>query len=548
MKAISSLLLLVISVLAIKAKDIPVASKIEAVTVFTQGAQLFHKADVTLEKGEYLIVFNDLTSTFDPSSIRVGGTGNLTILSVSSRTNYAAPPKQSEQIESLRDQINTITEAVENLQAMNSVYAEEEDLLLKNKQLAGTQSGLDVNQLKLAAEYLRSRLTEVKTKRLEVGREMKKKEEELNSLRSQLSQLSGARGKTTGEILVKVAVEKATKAHFEFTYMVSAAGWTPYYDLRMNGIDKPISLEYKAKVQQQTGVEWKNVNLTLSGGNPSKNGSLVTLRPWYIDFQGQEVNIRGGRGNTEVYYIDGVAVEDAFEEADLGYTSDKQESAYNAKSVTMKTTQSIAQENMLNIAYEITIPYTILSANTAEDVAIQTVDVPASYEYRANVKLDETAYLVAKMHNWQAFNLLSGNAKLFNEGTFIGEVFLDISNTTDTLMLSMGRDDKIIIKRERELDMNGTQFLGANKKYTRYWKTSIRNNKNQPIRLVLTDQIPLSRQKDIIVKLEDAGGATHNEQTGYLVWQLQLEPSAVRELRFGYSVKHPKDRDITFND
>ena len=115
-------------------------------------------------------------------------------------------------------------------------------------------------------------------------------------------------------------------------------------------------------------------------------------------------------------------------------------------------------------------------------------------------------------------------------------------------MLSMGRDDKIIIKRERELDMNGTQFLGANKKYTRYWKTSIRNNKNQPIRLVLTDQIPLSRQKDIIVKLEDAGGATHNEQTGYLVWQLQVEPSAIKELKFGYSVRHPKDKDVTFND
>lgn len=539
MKTYSSLIIALLSTLAISAKEITVASKIEAVTVFTQGAQLFHNADITLEKGEFLIVFNDLTSTFDASSIRVGGTGNLTILSVSSRTNYAAPPKQSEQMQTIQNQIDAYTDEVENLQAMNSVYAEEEDLLLKNKQLAGTQTGLDVNQLKLAAEYLRSRLTEVKTKRLEVGREMKKKQEELNSLRNQLNQLSGTRGRTTGEILVKIAVEKATKAHFEFTYMVSEAGWTPYYDLRMNDIVKPISLEYKAKVQQQTGVDWKNVRLTLSGGNPSQNGSLAILRPWYIDYVRQDININivGARGNETLYYEDGVA------------NLSEKEAVYKAMPAeNMKTIQSTTQEQMLNIAYEITIPYTILSSNTAEDVAIQTVDVPASYEYRANVKLDETAYLVAKMHNWQAFNLLSGNAKLFNEGMYIGEIFLDIANINDTLMLSLGRDEKIVISRDRELDMNGTQFLGATKKYSRYWKTTIRNNKNQPIRLVLTDQIPVSRQKDIVVKLEEAGGAIQSEYTGYLVWQLQLAPNSVKELRFGYSVKHPKEKDVTFND
>ena len=69
---------LILMLFGAAAKEIKVDSKIDAVTVFTQGAQLFRTANLTLEKGEHLIVFKDLTTDLDPSTIRVGGTGQLT--------------------------------------------------------------------------------------------------------------------------------------------------------------------------------------------------------------------------------------------------------------------------------------------------------------------------------------------------------------------------------------------------------------------------------------------------------------------------------------
>ncbi len=544
-KKLLSVWLFSVLIFAVWAKEIPVDSKIDAVTVFTQGAQIFSTADVPLEKGEYQLVFTNLTTDFDASTIRVGGTGLLTILSVSSRTNYTEPPKQNEQIVALQNQLKTIDEEIENLSAMRTVYTEEEDLLLKNKQLAGTQTGLDVAQLKLAADFMRARLTEIKTKRIEIDRNIRKKQAEASALRAQLNEISGLRGKTTGEIVVKVAVDKTTKAHFELTYLVNNAGWTPYYDARMKGVDKPITLEYKAKVYQQTGVEWTNVDLTLSSGNPSRNGMLPALNPWYIDFvqnYGYDANIRGGRGDRTVYYIDGVAVEDVGE---VQITSNAAAPAQESK---MKTTESLMVEGMLNFEYVISVPYTIASSNNPEDVAIRTVEVPATYEYRANVKLDKTAYLVAKLSKWQDYNLLNGNAKLFNEGTFVGEVYLDIENTSDTLLLSLGRDENIVITRERLVDMNGVQLAGSTKKETRYWKTTIRNTKKQAVRLVLTEQIPVSRQKDITVKLEKAEGGVLTDATGYVVWQLNIAPSTTQEVILGYSVKYPKDKQLTFYD
>jgi len=527
------------------AKEIKVDSKIDAVTVFTQGAQLFRTANVTLEKGEHLLVFRDLTTDFDPSTIRVGGTGQLTILSVSSRTNYAEPPKQTEEVEALRNSLNSILEEIEDLNALNSVYAEEEDLLLKNKQLAGSQTGVDVNQLKQAADYFRVRLTEIKTKRLEVGRSIKKKQEESNTLRNQISQISGKRGKTTGEIMVKIAVDQPTKANFELTYFVNNAGWTPFYDVRVTGVDKAIQVEYKAKVQQQTGVEWKNVDLTLSSGNPSRNGTLPNLNPWYIDFvqaYAQTTPRGGGKASSELYI-----------ESDMMEVQDDAEIQYNANAnyadqKAIQNVSSVVSTTLLNFEYAISLPYTIASGGNPEDVAVRTVEVPANFEYRANIKLDKSAYLVAKLYNWQDFNLLNGNAKLFNEGTFVGEIYLDIENTSDTLLLSLGQDDNIVLKRERLVDVNGTQFMGSSKKETRFWQTTIRNNKKQQVRLVLTEQIPVSRQKDISVKLEEAEGAVLSENTGYVVWHLNLAPAETKEVKLGYSVKYPKDKTLTFYD
>jgi len=307
----------------------------------------------------------------------------------------------------------------------------------------------------------------------------------------------------------------------------------------MENVNQPIKVEYKAQVSQQTGVDWTNVKLTLSTGNPNKNNVLPPLSPWYVDFQyAGNYNVRGAR-------VDGyMQIQDKNEEQLL----DEVVIADGKQPAKMRQTTAVMVSKVTNVEYEISNPYTIKSSNLTEEVAVRSIEVDAFYEYRANTKIDETAYLVAKMFDWQNFNLLNGNAKLFNQGTFVGETFLNVESTLDTLVLSLGRDENIIINRERLVDMNGTQMLGSNKKHTRYWKISVRNNKKESIRLVLTDQIPVTRQKDITIKLEEADLAQQNETNGYLVWQLDVDSGKSTEVKFGYSIKHPKDQEITFFD
>jgi uncharacterized protein (TIGR02231 family) len=346
--------------------------------------------------------------------------------------------------------------------------------------------------------------------------------------------------------LVKVVVEKPTRARLEFSYTINNASWSPNYDVRMTAVDKPLEIGYNASVVQNTGVIWKNVKLTLSSGNPNLSNSLPSIYPWYVDFEYSQVNVRGGRADNSEIYIDGVK-----EKRDVNKIVATTAGVFQAddgEAVGISRNQSTFTEKTTNFEYVLNLPYTIPGNGQPEAVHVRTEEVPAVYEYRANLRADLTAYLVAKMYGWQDYNFISGPAKLFNEGTFVGEINLDLDNTSDTLLLSLGREDNIIIKRERIKDVSGSQLLGSTQRVNRGWKTSIRNNKKQAVRLVVTDQIPVSRQKEIEVKSEKGTDGKVDETTGFVTWYLDLPPASAKEINLHYSVKYPKEKPINFRD
>jgi hypothetical protein len=84
------------------------------------------------------------------------------------------------------------------------------------------------------------------------------------------------------EVVVEVDVSKSCTAGFQFNYISPNATWKPYYDMRSDGIGKPVRLEAKANVSQTTGIEWKDVDLVLSTNDPYENAQEPTLQPWII--------------------------------------------------------------------------------------------------------------------------------------------------------------------------------------------------------------------------------------------------------------------------
>ncbi len=205
---------------------------------------------------------------------------------------------------------------------------------------------------------------------------------------------------------------------------------------------------------------------------------------------------------------------------------------------------TVQMENQTNVEFEIKKPYSIKSDNKSYSVDMQFYDLPAIYQYYCVPKIDKDAFLIAKVIDWEKYNLLEGEANIFFEDTYIGKTLLDMRYAGDTLEISLGRDKNVSVKREKLKDYTTKQFLGNKKEETRGWKTVVKNNKSQAINMVIVDQVPVSTLEEIEVKLQKISGAKHESDKGEIKWEFTLEPSKKKEFELKYSVKYPKFRKL----
>lgn len=214
------------------------------------------------------------------------------------------------------------------------------------------------------------------------------------------------------------------------------------------------------------------------------------------------------------------------------YKKKKEETAINTTTSYQPTTT----------VYEIDDPYTILNDGKNYMVDIDGYEVDARYEYYAAPKLEADAFLTAKIVDWQELNLLPGDANLFFEGTFLGKSLLDVTNAGDTLNISLGKDKGVQVKRTLLKDFSSKRFIGSNKTATRQYEIVIRNNKQQPVSIIVEDQFPVSTQKEIEVQDRKYEGAKLDDDTQRITWQMTVNSKKENKVNFKYEVKYPKDK------
>jgi hypothetical protein len=201
-------------------------------------------------------------------------------------------------------------------------------------------------------------------------------------------------------------------------------------------------------------------------------------------------------------------------------------------------------ENQTSVEFEIKTPYTILSESKNTTVEMERYSLPAVYEYYCVPKADKDAFLLAGISDWEQYNLLEGEANIFFENTFVGKTILDVRFMSDTLSISLGRDKNISVQREKIKEYTARKFMGSKTETTRAWKITVKNNKNLPITMVLSDQVPVSTVQEIEVIPENLSGGALNAETGEVKWNFTLPPARKNELELTYKVRYPKGRTL----
>ena len=600
-----------------------IQSKIEKVTVFLKGAQVERSAKQSLSIGKYSIVFDGISPKINKQSIQLKAEGKLSILSVTHQINFLKEQQAQEEIKEIDLQKEALLDRIEMEKNMRNVYKQEEQMIIKNQSIKGDNATLRANELKEAADFQRQRLTEIYQKLQDGDHNLKKMDADLQKLNKQLVELNQKKDLSTSEIIVAMDVKEPTNATFHLSYLVNQSEWYPTYDVRVQEITKPLTLQMKANITQQSGEDWKDVKLSLSTGNPNENGTKPTLFPWYLKYyypvassailvsgrssvygsqapnmisgivkdekgmpiHGASVIVKGTNvgtttntfgafsiqtpagANTIVIAAVGYDAQEAIgtqgyanitlkaneknlqEVVVTGYSSSNSDNFYyNDRSYKKKSEETDINTTTLyeptTTVFEIDDPYSVPNDGKIYTVDINSHELNTSYEYYAVPKLDANAYLTARITNWQDLNLLPGQANLFFEGTFLGNSSLDVMSAGDTLKLSLGVDKGVVIKRTLLKEYSQKKFLGANKTDSRQYEIVIRNNKQQPINIIVEDQFPISTNKDIEVEKLSHDEGKLDDDTRKITWTLSVDTKKDVRLHLSYSVKYPKDKTL----
>jgi len=532
---LSSLLLLGTFLHAEKSQR--VKSSITDVTVFRQQARLTSEANINLPAGTSEVIFEDLSTTINAQSLQVMVKGGITLLSATYNINYLENKASTPRIKALQDSLETIDNALLDIRSEKSVYLDEEALMKANQSLANEKVSFTADQVSALANLFRSRMLELKQKELALGLKDKNYSEARNRVQTQLNDLQAGYSKQSGEIVLTVSCDAPVTGAIRCNYLVNNAGWVPMYDLRSEGYGKPVNLIYKANIYQSTGYDWKNVNLIVSSANPSGNNSRPIMNPRYVDYAVYITDYRNTRSAP-------VAAGATMNMMQLEEKDKKEDNLDGNKWEGTGDLGGVVNDNTVSVQFELKQKQDIPSDAKYHLISMDQYDLPATYQYHSVPKLDQTAFLLAKVTDWGKLNLLPGQANIFFEGAYVGESTIDPSTVSDTLLLSMGRDERINVKRIKLTELCSTKWISTNKKETYAYETTIRNTKGTAIDIEILDQIPVSRQEDIKVELESSEGAEYTADYGKLLWHLQIPAGQSKKIRLVYNIKYPKDKSI----
>jgi len=511
-----------------------IKADIRNVTVFPDRAQLIHETAIDLQTGKTTIKLPGLSPYIDAQTIQVKGYGSFMILSVNHQNNFLEDLEDSPDIKSLRDQIESLQLKVEDEKAAISVLKEKGEFLVANRAILAKETTFTIEKLKSVMDLYTNSMDQVTMTTLKKNRLIKEYEKQIAALQQQLNDSRGKANLPSGEISVTVSSERPATGKLTISYVVTNAGWYPSYDIRVDDIRKPVVMFYKANVFQNSGIPWKNVKLSFSNATPWVSGNVPQLNPWFIDFYApRPVPMQGRVAGAARKAEAPVAVDMANEESRIAMKLDE---------AIMPSVEKRTGET--SFTFDVSVPYSIPSDGKIQTVEIQRITAPAVFKYVTIPKLSPHAYLTGNISDWAKQSLIGGEATLYFENSFVGKSYLNVNQMTDTLTLSLGNDNSILVKREKRVDFTSKKVIGSNKTETYSFLISVRNNKAERIKITVADQIPVSSNSSISVDTVELSGGRLNSQTGEIKWDLEINPQETRQLILTYSAKFPKDRTV----
>jgi uncharacterized protein (TIGR02231 family) len=519
-----------------------VETDVVAVAVYTNQALVTRRGVVELSGQERELLVPQLPVTLETDSVRVRGKGNVAVrlLGVNVERIYTT--------ESVVARVSQLNQQIEELEAQKRQFQAQMDALaLQSRFLEGlrekTQEQFSISLARKSISlsetldllnFLGSQFTEYAISTEDYKNQQRELDNELEVLYASLKQIKSPSPQESFNLTVGIEATEAGEFELEVSYVVNRASWKPLYDIRVDSKSKSVNLAYLAQIIQNSGEDWTNVNLTLSTAKPGSGTLPPKPQPWYIDMEQPAIKQRRARR----FASPPMAPQSrSFEFEDDNFSGEIQELENKIIEADVITAE-VSQGNV--VTFNLDGGGNIPSDGAPHKTTIFQDDYPCHFSYTAMPRLVSFAYLQANVkNNPNGATLLPGKANIFRDNIFVGISELENTVPGEEFQLNLGIDENLKIERdlvEREVDK---RFIGNLRKVTYAYKLQISNLLDIQAKLELIEQLPISRNEQIKVRLNRTNPQIQLGEMGILQWYLTLAPQDKQEIYYQFTVEYP---------
>lgn len=520
--------------------------RITSVTVYPDRAMTTRTASLTLKQGSYLVSFDNLPALIQDDSVRVEGKGSAGVTIVGMEVKRVFLEQSGEKrIKEIDDEIRNLERQSGALDSKKAGLASQKAFLESIRVAWGDRISKELAigrptsaELLDASSFVGSGVTRVEEQSLDIEAAKQLIKEKIDALRRQRNEASGSRRKESKSVQVSLEVSREGNFSLNLSGVTPQAGWEPAYDVRLAQDGKTAGLTFRALVRQQTGEDWKDVELNLSTSRPSAGGAPPELYPWRVSFyhpmpmaapmMAAPAPVRAKKSARVMN-----------EALEYGMVESKQ----NAAPAEYLTAQLSSEQT--SVSFRVPRPVDVPSDNTQHDNVIAIEQLPVSLEFLAIPKLSPFVFLKSEIINRASYPLLPGRVNIFTGNTFTGSSQLKKVASGEKFDLFFGTDDQVIVKREELKQHKEAGLFGKNRMSYRY-RIEVANFRGEEQTVTIRDQLPLAGDNEIKVTLDEPSIKPDEiKDDGRLTWKLPLKAGEKREMTFGIIVEYPKEREIS---
>ena len=567
------LILISFPVFFLVAEPVSREGKIQDVILYRNQALITRSLELDLKEGSHEIIVTKLPSEIIQNSLyaeAVGADVRAAKLKVTELKSDTDPKLAAldEKIEKTNLDSIRITKLLEVTRLKLAFLTKQEDFIATTEKVELSRGILNADTMKQLTLFNFDQKKELALEELKLQEEARILQKEKDLLARERKQLVKTSLKSMD---ASVFIDKigSGKCEIKLYYLVQNAGWSPIYNFYSKLGSKNVRVEFNARIQQVTGENWDNVNLTLSNATPALSALAPGLSPFRISLS--------NLGNT--------LGPDDLKSASLG-VSKKMSAAYNKQigaqnwnetqegSWAMNSAANeyqnlelLAKDEDLNIlkkdakqsssapsvSFNLKSKVSFSSKAEQQLVKVEKSELPAKFYNVAIPLLTAYVFREAEIENEGFENLLEGPVSVYLDEKFVGHG--EISNVAKGQSFVMGFGVDTQIRARRELYEKKEKILGGNKELNFKVRVILENFSKKATDLRVLDRIPAEDEKENVRITLDLKNNTlssdelyqqYERTKGILRWDLALQPesSAAKAKTVDYSYKLEFDKNL----